>query len=129
MSLIQNIPLFTIVLSLLCAVVCFVAGRKISRYVSAALLCLSAMAQGSLMIYCYVNQLSYTFMMGHYPAPWGNELAIGVTESSMAFLFALVMLLSVLGGREYVNRDVSVDKQELYGAMLCLTHAALMALS
>ena len=129
MSLIQNVPLFTIVLSLLCAVVSFVGGRKVSRCASIALLSLSTLAQGSLMIYCYVNRLSYTFMMGHYPAPWGNELAIGVTESSMAFLFALVMLLSVLGGISYVNRDVLAEKQELYGAMLCLTHAALMALA
>ncbi|MFR6589921.1 MAG: hypothetical protein ACLURV_07070 [Gallintestinimicrobium sp.] len=36
--------------------------------------------------------------MGHFPAPWGNEIRVGVLEAVMAVFFCLIMLLSMLGG-------------------------------
>ena len=128
MNFIQNVPLFAIVLSLFCAVSCFVFGKKASYILSLILLSISSVSQGALTFYCYVNRLSYTFMMGHYPAPWGNELIISPLESGMACLFSVLMLLSVLGGREHIRHDIQEGKQALYGSMLCLTHAALLAL-
>ena len=128
MILLQNVPLFAIILSLLCAVGCFVSTRKMSRILTLGLLGLSAAAQGALLHYCYVNQLSYTFMMGHYPAPWGNELIVSPLECGMACLFSVLMLLSVLGGGEHIAHDIQEGKQDLYWSMVCLTHAALLAL-
>ena len=40
---------------------------------------------------------SYTYMMGHYPAPWGNEIRAGLLEAVTATFFSLVMLLSLMG--------------------------------
>ena len=40
----------------------------------------------------------YTYMMGHYPAPWGNEIRVGLLEAAIGLFFSLVMTLSVLGG-------------------------------
>ena len=33
---------------------------------------------------------SYTFMMGHFPAPWGNEIRAGVLEAVMALCFCVI---------------------------------------
>ena len=39
---------------------------------------------------------SYTYMMGHFPAPWGNEIRAGVLEGLTATVFGVVMLLSLI---------------------------------
>ena len=42
---------------------------------------------------------SFSFMMGHFPAPWGNELSVGPLEAVLATAICLVMLLALLAGR------------------------------
>ena len=34
-------------------------------------------------------------MMGHFPAPWGNELSVGPLEAVLAVAICLVMLMAV----------------------------------
>ncbi len=70
---------------------------------------------------------SYTYMMGHFPAPWGNELRAGMLEAITALFFSLIMLLSLLGGLKKVEEHILCDKQSLYYVMLLLLTAALMA--
>ena len=98
MSFVQNFPFFSIILSLVCAVVSFAANARWARRLSIFLLSASAVLQGSLLVYCTVHHVRYSYMMGHYPAPWGNELTAGILEPFLAMLFAGVMLLCVLGG-------------------------------
>ena len=70
---------------------------------------------------------SYTYMMGHYPAPWGNEIRAGQLEAVTGFFFGLIMLLSLMGGVKKVEEHILHDKQSLYYVMLLLLTAALMA--
>lgn len=70
---------------------------------------------------------SYTYMMGHFPAPWGNELRAGMLEAVTALFFSTIMLLSLLGGLKKVDEHILCDKQSLYYVMLLLLTAALMA--
>ena len=55
---------------------------------------------------------SFKFMMGHFPAPWGNELCAGPLEALMALTFGVVMLLSAFGGFEFIQHDVVPAKTE-----------------
>lgn len=128
MSFVQNFPFFSIVLSLICAVVTFVVPARWGRRLTYALLILSAGMQGSVLAFCAANNTSYSYMMGHYPAPWGNEIAAGVLEPMMALLFVIVMLLSVTGGMRHIGQDIAPDKQNLYWVMIDLTHVSLLAL-
>lgn len=128
MSFVQNFPFFSIILSLVCAVVSFAANARWARRLSIFLLSASVVLQGSLLVYCTVHHVRYSYMMGHYPAPWGNELTAGILESFLAMLFAGVMLLSVLGGMRRILQDVPADKQKLYWVMVDLAHVALVAL-
>lgn len=70
---------------------------------------------------------SYTYMMGHFPAPWGNELRAGMLEAVTALFFSIIMLLSLLGGLKKIEEHILCDKQSLYYVMLLLLTAALMA--
>ena len=103
MSFVQNFPFFSIILSLVCAVVSFAANARWARRLSIFLLSASVVLQGSLLVYCTVHHVRYSYMMGHYPAPWGNELTAGILEPFLAMLFAGVMLLCVLGGMDLAH--------------------------
>lgn len=128
MSIIQNFPFFSIILSLLCAVTTFVVGAKWGRRLTLFLLSASICMQSSVLLFCRAHNMSYAFMMGHYPAPWGNEITAGVLEPLMALLFAVVILLSVLGGMKKIRRDVPEQKQHFYWIMVDLAHVSLIAL-
>ena len=127
MSFVQNFPFFTIILCLLCAVSTFVAGDKWGRRLSVALLCVSVALNASVLWFCASNDMSYSYMMGHYPAPWGNEIMAGVMEPLMATLFSVVMLCSVLGGMGHIMADVQ-DHRKVYWINVDMTLVSLLAL-
>ena len=118
MSFVQNFPLFAIILSLVCAVISFAANDRWARGLTLFLLSVSVCMQAALLVFCAVNGTSYSYMMGHYPAPWGNEITVGVLESFMALLFAAVMLMSVLGGMPRIRRDIPEHRMRLYWVMI-----------
>lgn len=105
MSFIQNFPLFTIILSLVCAVISFAANEPLARGLTVVSAERQHLYAGGCCWCLRRNGTSYSYMMGHYPAPWGNEITVGVLESFMALLFAAVMLMSVLGGMPRIRRD------------------------
>ena len=70
----------------------------------------------------------YTYKMGHFPAPWGNEIRMGALEGLMALFFCVIMLFSLLGGEKYIKVDVEASKQNLYFVLLDLLMSSLLAL-
>lgn len=71
---------------------------------------------------------SYVYWMGHFPAPWGNELRAGVLEPTLAVVFSLIMLLSVLGGMRKLTEQVDRKKVNIVCVMLDLVLAAMMSM-
>ena len=63
--------------------------------------------------------------MGHFPAPWGNEIRVGVLEAVMAVFFCLIMLLSMLGGMREREQEIEESKQNLY--YICLLYTSIKA--
>lgn len=72
---------------------------------------------------------SFSFMMGHFPAPWGNELSVGPLEAVLATAVCLVMMMALLGGSRDIFEDVLPEKQKLYFIMMDEILAALLALT
>jgi multicomponent Na+:H+ antiporter subunit D len=71
---------------------------------------------------------SFTFAMGHFPAPWGNELRAGVFEALMAAAFSAVALCSLLAGRERIRQDIAPARLGVYYAQCSLLLCSLLAL-
>ena len=71
---------------------------------------------------------SYTYRMGHFPAPWGNEIRAGVLEGLTATVFGVVMLLSVAGGMDHTYEDVEGTKLNLFFIMIDMMLSSLRAL-
>ncbi|MDO5701960.1 MAG: proton-conducting transporter membrane subunit [Lachnospiraceae bacterium] len=128
MNFITNFPLFTIVLSLFSGVLCtMLSGKNARRYTVIYECVLIAMA-ASVLFYTARTGAAFTYVMGEFPAPWGNEIRAGVLESLMALVFMTVMMSSVAGGAEYVDFDIDSEKRNLYYALINLMTAAMMAL-
>ena len=104
MNLIQNIPFFSIMLSMFSGTVSSVLPKKWARRLNFAMLSAVIVMSAWLLLYLAQSGIgSYTYMMGHFPAPWGNELRVGVLEAGLALFFSVIMLLSLLGGMKKLD--------------------------
>ena len=71
---------------------------------------------------------AFVYVMGRFPAPWGNEIRAGVLGPLMALFFCFIMLLSLEGGRKKLADEVEEEKTFLYYVLMDLLLASLLAL-
>ena len=102
---------------------------KYARWLNAVMLSAVAGLSAWLLIFLVQSGIgSYTYRMGHFPAPWGNELRAGVLEAGMALFFCVIMLLSLLGGRKKLDGEVENSKHNIYYILCNLLLSSLLAL-
>lgn len=128
MEFIRNFPFFSILLSLGSGVLTSIMNRKVARLWNTFVLLAVTVMSAVLFVYMLGVGEPYTFMMGHFPAPWGNEIRAGVLEAGMALFFCIVMLLSMKGGEEHIDREIEDTKINLYYIMINLLLSSLLAL-
>lgn len=128
MDFIRNLPFFCIVLSMSTGVISSVMKPKAAKCLSLALVSVSCVCSFLVLFYTIETGESFTYMMGHFPAPFGNEIRAGVLEGVMATFFSVIMLLALLGGEKYLKVDIEEPKQNLYFALVNLLLSSLMAL-
>ena len=128
MDFIRNFPFFSILLSLGSGGLTSIMNRKAARFWNTFVLLAVTAMSAVLFVYMLGVGEPYTFMMGHFPAPWGNEIRAGVLEAGMALFFCIVMLLSMKGGEEHIDREIEDTKANLYYIMINLLLSSLLAL-
>ena len=128
MEFIRNFPFFSILLSLGSGVLTSIMNKKIARLWNTFILAAITVMSAVLFVYMLEVGEPYTFMMGHFPAPWGNEIRAGVLEAGMALFFCLIMLFSLKGGQEHIDAEVEETKVNLYYIMINLLLSSLLAL-
>lgn len=124
---VQNFPLFSIILCLLSSSISSLLRGKAAKWLNTFVILACGVMAMALMGYCSVNG-SFTYTMGHVPAPWGNEVRAGVLEGGMALFFCLIMFLSMCGGRKKLLEEVEDTKQNLYYILVNLMLCSLLAL-
>ena len=128
MTLVQNLPFFSIIIAMFSGILsCALSGKK-ARNLSLAVIAATTVMSAAVLRFCMGTGESYTYMMGHFPAPWGNEIRAGVLEGLTATVFGVVMLLSVLGGMDHTAEDVEGTKLNLFYVMIDLMLSSLLAL-
>ena len=127
MDFVKNFPLFMIVLCLLSSSTSTLLKKEWARIVNTALIVIVGVMSYMVMVYCQANG-SFTYMMGHFPAPWGNEVRGGVLEGFMGAFFCVIMLLSMLGGHKKLFDEVEETKHNLYYVLVDLLLCSLIAL-
>ena len=128
MAFVQNFPFFTIIMTLFCGPISTVLSGKKAKIVNLGLITLVGLMNLAVFMFCFTHNTSYTYMMGHFPAPWGNEIRAGVLEALMALVFCVVMLLSLMGGLHKLDEEVEPTKENLYYILVDLLLGSLLAL-
>lgn len=129
MEFVQNVPFFSIMLSMFSGTISSVLPGKAARKLNAAMITVVSVMTAWLLVWLIQTDAgSYTYMMGHFPAPWGNELRVGTLEAGMALFFCIIMLLSILGGRKKLFDEVELTKHNIYYILTNLLLSSLLAL-
>lgn len=128
MDFVRNFPAISILLCMFAAIISSGVPRKIGRVVNIALILTVGVMSFMTLIYAANLGESVVYVMGRFPAPWGNEIRFGVLEAGMALFFSIIMLLSMLGGRHKIKDEVALDKEFLYYVLVDLLFSSLLAL-
>ncbi len=128
MAFVQNFPFFCIILTLFSGPLSSVLSGKAAKWVNTFVISVVGLMNTAVLCFVLGTGESYTYKMGHFPAPWGNEIRIGVLEAMMAVFFCVVMLLSMIGGLREREEELEDSKQNLYYIMVNLLLSSLIAL-
>ncbi|WFA08474.1 proton-conducting transporter membrane subunit [Tissierella sp. Yu-01] len=126
----QHIPFLSIFIPLIFAIfIPLFKNRKAAKLITLSSIIVEFILSAILITYLNnYEQGFFTYQLGHYPAPWGNELRAGLFEAIIALTFGIIMFLSILGGSKGIEHDIKERKQPFYYLMLNLLLASLLAL-
>ena len=128
MQFVQNFPFFCILLALMGAVASSVMSSRMARRTTLFLILADLAMNVSVMIYTLQTGDSYAYKMGHFPAPWGNEIRVGVLETVSLTVFLLVILFAFLGGMRKSEKEIEPTKYNIYCILTDLVMLSLIAL-
>ena len=128
MDFVRNIPFCSILLTLFSGTVCSMLSGRAAKWVNTAVIVMTGVMSAILLHNLLMTGESFVYWMGHFPAPWGNEIRAGILEASMALFFCIIMLLSMWGGRKKLDEEVEGSKHNLYYILVNLLLSSLLAL-
>lgn len=130
LNLVHNIPFFSIFFAMFCGIITpLIKNGRTARRLHGFMVFVVGVLSIILLVNVCQNGEAYTFMMGHFPAPWGNELRIGPLEALLAVLVSIVMFLTVTGGSDVIFKEVVPEKQSFYFIMMNATFGAMLAMT
>jgi len=128
MAFVQNFPFFSIILSLFAGPLSCIVDGKWAKRINLFVVTVLGIMQACVLGFVLSTGTSYVYYMGHFPAPWGNEIRVGVLEAFMALFFCVVMMLCLLGGIKEREKEIEDTKYNLYYIMVNLLLCSLIAL-
>ena len=128
MDFVCNFPFFSILLSLFSGTICSILPGRAAKVVNRIVIAAVGVMSGILLVYLLGTGESFVYWMGHFPAPWGNEIRAGVLEAGMALFFCIIMYLSMAGGAHKLFDEVEESKHNLYYILINLLLSSLLAL-
>ena len=128
MAFVQNFPFISILLSLFAGPVSSVLNGKAAKRLNLFVIAVIGAMSAAVLIFVLGTGQECIYTMGHFPAPWGNEIRVGVLEAAMALFFCIIMLLCVTGGALERELEIEKTKQNLYYIMVNLLLCSLLAL-
>ncbi|MCR5521248.1 MAG: sodium:proton antiporter [Lachnospiraceae bacterium] len=113
---------------MLAALSTFMLGKKAAAAAAKCALTITLVLSIVLTAWLHGKGESFVYMMGHFPAPWGNEIRAGELEGIMAIFTCIIALLSLTTGKTSIRTQVDDTKQNLFYLITCLMEASLLAL-
>ncbi len=128
MSFIHNFPGFSIVLCMAAGIISTPMKGKHAKAVTLTVVTAVFLASFASLLYVLKLGEPFIYTMGKFPAPWGNEIRVGVLETLLSTFFSLIMLLSLIAGLRQVGKDVKEEKINLYFILVDLLLSSLLAI-
>ena len=128
MDLICNFPCISIVMCILGGIISSALKGRAAKYLNAVILLTVTVMSAFVFGYTIMTGESFTYVMGRFPAPWGNELRAGVLEGGMALFFCVIMMLCLFGGQEKLRTEIEPQKLNLYYILCDLLLSSLLSL-
>ena len=110
------------------AIISSVLNGKAARHVTRAALFVTGILSAVLLVNTHLSGESFVYYMGHFPAPWGNEIRAGELEALMALFISLTALFSVMAGIQAIVKDIEPDRQNLYFILVDLMTASIISM-
>ena len=92
MPFVANFPFFCILITMAGGIVTAMLNGKWAYRVNTVIMTATLVLNGALLLFMINDPQHITYMMGHFPAPWGNEIRFGPLEALMATVFSFVTL-------------------------------------
>lgn len=128
MEIIRNFPCLSILLAMFSAIISSALKGRGAKILNTFVVTAVGILSACTLYLTVVTGKSYVYVMGHFPAPFGNEIRFGSLEAGMALFFCVIMLLSLNGGREKIRLEIDPGKENLYYIMVDLLLSSLLAL-
>lgn len=128
MEIIRNFPCISILLAMFSAIITSALDGERAKYLNTFVVSAVGVLSAATLWMTQVTGSSYVYVMGHFPAPLGNEIRFGTLEAGMAMFFSVIMLLSLNGGRNKIRLEIEPGKEKLYYIMINLLLSSLLAL-
>ena len=128
MDFVQNFPFISIILSLFSGPLSVIISGKWAKRVNMAVITVIGAMSACVLGYVIDTGEAFVYYMGHFSAPWGNEIRVGVLEAFMSLFFCIVIFLCMLGGTRERLAHIEDSKQNLYYTMVNLLLCSLLAL-
>ena len=128
MDFIRNFPFFSIILCMFSGIVSSVLDGKKARNICIGCVSIVTVLSATVLFYTTKIGEAFTYMMGHFPAPWGNEIRAGVLEGLLATMFSMVLLLSIISAYHRTEEDIESTKLNLFYLLIDLLLSSLLAI-
>lgn len=128
MEIIRNFPCLSILLAMFSAIISSALKGKGARWLNTFVIIVVGALSAATLYMTMTTGESYVYVMGHVPAPFGNEIRFGSLEPGVALFFCVIMLLSLNGGRKKLLLEIDPGKENLYYIMVDLLLSSLLAL-
>lgn len=128
MDFIRNFPFFSIIICMFSGIISSVLDGKKARNVCLGCVSIVTVLSAGVLFYTIKTGASFTYMMGHFPAPWGNEIRGGILEGLLATVFSIVLLLSLVSAYHRTAEDIEPTKLNLFYLLVDLLLSSLLAI-
>lgn len=128
MDFIRNFPFFCIILSMFSGILSSVLDGRKARNLCFGCVFTVILLSACVLGYTIWTDVPFTYMMGHFPAPWGNEIRAGILEGLLATVFSIVLFLSIVSGYHRAATDIEPTKLNLYYLLVDLLLSSLLAI-
>lgn len=128
MDFIRNFPFFSIIICMFSGILSSVLGGKKARNLCFGAVGVVTVLSACVLFYTAQTGEAFIYMMGHFPAPWGNEIRAGILEGVLATTFSIVLLLSLVSAYHRTEEDIEGSKLNLFYLLVDLLLSSLLAI-